>query len=202
MQLIGSFTSPYARKVRVALIEKNLPHEFVNDPPWNADSCVPAHNPLGKVPVLLTDDGSALFDSNILIDYIDQLSATPALLPLDRKAALQVNQLIVLADGIADAGIAILLEGRRPLDKQYAAWVERQQSKIERGLAALETHLRDKTWLYDEAFGAADIAAGCMLFWLDFRMGHIDWRSQHAALRAYAERLATRPSFQQTIPHD
>ncbi|HSB97633.1 MAG TPA: glutathione S-transferase N-terminal domain-containing protein, partial [Spongiibacteraceae bacterium] len=105
MKLIGSTTSPYVRKVRkvrIALLEKNLPHEFVNDPPWSADSGVPQYNPLGKVPALVTDDGATLFDSNILIDYFELLSATPALLPREPHALLQVKQTIVLADGITD----------------------------------------------------------------------------------------------------
>lgn len=202
MKLIGSLTSPYVRKVRVALIEKNLSCELVNDSPWDANSSVPHYNPLGKVPALVTDSGEALFDSNILLDYIEQFAVAPALLPLDKEAALQVKQLVALADGIADAGIAILLEGRRPLDKQYDAWVVRQQTKIERGLAALEARAQGKTWLHGTALSVADIAAGCMLLWLDFRMTNFDWRSNHPALRALADRLATRPSFQQTLPRD
>jgi glutathione S-transferase len=200
MKLIGSLTSPYVRKVRVVLIEKNLAHEFVNDPPWAADSSVPQYNPLGKVPALLTNSGETLFDSNILLDYIEQMAPAPALLPLDKAAALQVKQLVILADGILDAGVAILLEGRRPADKQYAVWVQRQQQKIERGLIALETRTQGKIWLHGTDISAADIAVGCMLLWLDFRMASFDWRARHPSLHALAQRLAARPSFQQTVP--
>jgi glutathione S-transferase len=202
VKLIGSLTSPYVRKVRVVLLEKNVAHEFVNDPPWEANSSVPQYNPLGKVPALLCDNGEALFDSNILLDYIEQIAPVPALFPLDKMVALEVKQLVMLADGILDAGVAILLEGRRPTDKQYAVWVARQQGKIERGLAVLEARAQGKTWLHDAELSAADIAAGCMLLWLDFRMAQLAWRARYPALLALAERLAVRPSFQQTIPHD
>jgi glutathione S-transferase len=200
MQLIGSLTSPYVRKVRVALAEKNLPYEFVNDPPWAADSGVPDYNPLGKVPALVTDDGDTLFDSNILIDHLELIAPAPALLEREPRAALQQKQLVVLADGIMEAGIAILLEGRRPPEKQHAEWVARQQGKIERGLAELEQRAQGHVWLHGAAFSAADIAAGCMLFWLDFRMAGFDWRAQFPALRALAGRLGSRSSFAQTVP--
>ena len=200
MKLIGSLTSPYVRKVRVVLAEKNLPYDFVNDPPWAADSVVPDYNPLGRVPALVTDDGTTLFDSNILIEYLELSAPVPAFLEREPRAALQQKQLIVLADGIMEAGIAILLEGRRPLQKQQAEWVGRQHGKIERGLAALEKHASDREWLHGGAISAADITAGCMLFWLDFRMAGFDWRAQFPALRVLAERLGTRPSFAQTVP--
>lgn len=198
MKLIGSLTSPYVRKVRIAFFEKDLSCEFVNDPPWAADSGVPDYNPLGKVPALVTDDGDTLFDSNLLIDHLELVAPAPALLEREPRAALRQKQLIVLADGIMEAGIAILLEGRRPPEKQQAEWVGRQRGKIERGLVALEPHARQ--WLHGDAFSAADIAAGCMLFWLDFRMAGFDWRKSHPALAALAQRLAVRPSFVQTVP--
>jgi glutathione S-transferase len=206
MQLIGSTTSPYVRKVRIAMLEKNIACDFVNDPPWSADSHVSDYNPLGKVPALVTDDGAKLFDSNILIDYLELTAVAPALLPREPHALLQAKQIIALADGITDAGIAILLEGRRPQEKQHAEWVARQRGKIERGLAALEMIAQDKTsgqgktWLHGHAFSAVDIAAGCLLFWLDFRITTLAWRAQYPTLRALAERLAARPSFQQTVP--
>jgi glutathione S-transferase len=200
MKLIGSLTSPYVRKVRIALIEKNLAYEFINDSPWAADTGVAEYNPLGKVPALVTDDGVALFDSNILLEHIELVTPAPALLERDPHAALQQKQLVALADGIMEAGIAILLEGRRPAEKQHAEWVARQRGKIERGLAAMERHAQGRAWLHGSAFSAADIAAGCMLFWLDFRMPEFDWRGFFPALRSLAERLGARSSFAQTVP--
>lgn len=200
MKLIGSLTSPYVRKVRVALAEKSLAYEFVDDSPWAAATGVPAYNPLGKVPALVTDDGATLFDSNVLLDYFELIAPEPALLPRDPRAALQAKQQMALIDGILEAGIAILLEGRRPTEKQHADWVARQRGKIERSLAVLEEQAQGRQWLQRDAFSAADIGAGCMLFWLDFRQPAFDWRAQHPQLRALAERLATRPSFQRTVP--
>lgn len=200
MKLIGSLTSPFARKVRVALIEKNLPYEFVNDQPWDADTQVPKFNPLGKVPALVLDSGETLFDSNVLIEYLELLDATPVLLPRDATQVLRVRQLVALADGIMEAGIAMLLEDRRPVEIQHAPWVERQRGKIERGLDALALLLGHKTWLHGDALSAADVAAGCMLLWLDFRQPDNPWRRNLPVLSVYADRLAARESFKQTVP--
>jgi glutathione S-transferase len=200
MKLIGSYTSPYARKVRIALLEKNLPCEFINDPPWEAATHVPDFNPLGKVPALVTDAGDVLFDSNILLDYLELQGGNIALYPADRRDALVVRQLVTLADGICDAGVAIVVEGRRPADKQVPEWIARQQGKIDRGLAALERQATAREFLFGTQFSAADVAAGCMLLWLDFRLPAFDWRAAHPALKTLAARLAARPSFAQTIP--
>jgi glutathione S-transferase len=204
MKLIGSLTSPYVRKVRVLLLEKQLPFEFIVDSPWESSTHVPDFNPLGKVPALVTDEGETLFDSNILSEYVELLStksgAGPHLLPTDRLAALQVRQLVMLADGICDAGINIFLEGRRPADKQYADWVDRQQGKIARGLDALERRAGATPWLGGTDMNLADIATGCMLLWLDLRLSDLDWRDGHPALTSLVEKLVARPSFQQTVP--
>lgn len=200
MKLIGSLTSPYVRKVRVALAEKKLPYEFVDDSPWAATTGVPAYNPLGKVPALVADDGATLFDSNVLLDYLELVAPNPPLLQREPRAALQQKQQIALIDGLLEAGIAILLEGRRPPQKQHPDWVARQRGKIERGLAELERQAQGLQWLQAGTFGAADIAAGCLLLWLDFRLPEYDWRAGHPALAALAARLEQRPSFAQTVP--
>ncbi|MDB5814003.1 MAG: glutathione S-transferase [Rhodocyclales bacterium] len=202
MKLIGSLTSPYVRKIRVMLLEKNMPFEFIVDSPWEPSTHVPDFNPLGKVPALVTDDGQTLFDSNILAEYIELAStATPQLLPTDRHAALHVRQLVALADGICDAGINIFLEGRRPADKQYADWVERQQGKIARGLDALERRASTSSWLGGKDMNLADIAAGCVLLWFDLRaVTPGDWRETRPNLASLVAQLAQRSSFQQTAP--
>lgn len=199
MKLIGSLTSPFVRKIRVALIEKNIPFELVIDPPMELGTKVPDYNPLGKIPVLIGDDGSIWYDSDLLIEYLEVNFPEAPLLPQDRRAALSVRKTLVLADGVADAGVLIYLERRRSADKQDGAWIDRQRGKIERGLAALENLARGKTYLH-EKFSAADIAIGCILLWLDFRLTDIQWRAQYPALVALSERLNARPSFQQTIP--
>ncbi len=201
MKLIGSLTSPFVRKVRVALLEKNIPHELVIDMPWNPDTRVPDYNPLGKVPALIGDDGSVWFDSSLLLEYIElNYPATKKLFPIDPMSVLSVRQLTTLADGIGDAGVAIFLERKRNADMQDAKWIARQRDKITRGLASLEKKIHNKKWFYGGDFTAADIATGCMLLWLDFRLPDIDWRAQYPLLQALTERLMARESFAQTVP--
>lgn len=200
MKLIGSLTSPFVRKIRIALIEKNIPFELLIDLPMSADTKVPNYNPLGKVPVLIGDDDSIWFDSDLLTEYLETLYPQLPLLPQDRRAALPVRQTLALADGIADAGVLIYLEKNRSTDKQDAKWVARQRGKIERGLAALEELAKNKTYLHNDVFSAADIAVVCILFWLEFRLPELAWRAQHPALNALCARLSARPSFEQTVP--
>lgn len=161
---------------------------------------VPDYNPLGKIPVLTADDESIWYDSDLLTEYVEVTYPQIPLLPQDRRAALPVRKTLVLADGVGDAGVLIYLEKRRTADKQDAAWINRQRGKIERGLAALDTLAVGKTYLHNDTFSAADIAVGCILLWLDFRLPEIQWRAQCPALVALSERLNKRPSFQQTVP--
>ena len=199
MKLIASLTSPYARKIRVALAEKSLPFELEVDIPWLADTRVPGYNPLGKVPALVADDGEVWFDSPVIAEYLDTL-AGPALLPADRLAALPVRQAEALADGITDAAVAAFLEGMRPAERQDPASIERQLGKIHRGLAALEQRLAQRKGLGGEALTIADIAAGCTLGYLDFRFAHLGWRAAHPQLAAWADGLLARPSFTASAP--
>lgn len=200
MKLIGSLTSPYVRKIRVMLLEKSLPFELIVDSPWEPSTHVTDFNPLGKVPALVTDDGETFFDSNIIADYLELLGAEPRFLPEDPSVALRIRQLVMLADGICDAGVAIFLERKRATDKQNAEWILRQQGKVARGLDALETRAAGAPWLVGEAFSLADVAAACMLLWLDFRVGTVSWRDSHPALVALVDKLAARPSFVKTVP--
>ncbi|MBS1209046.1 MAG: glutathione S-transferase [Proteobacteria bacterium] len=200
MKLIASLTSPYVRKIRVLLLEKGIPFEFVNDPPWEPGNHVSDFNPLGKVPALVTSSGEVFFDSPIIADYLETLGVYAPALPADALAALRVKQLEALADGITDAGVIWVLEVRRTAEKRDTSVMERQHGKVSCGLVALEKHLAGKDWLIGDAFSRADIAAGCCLLWLDFRLPQLDWRTEHPALAAYAERLSERPSFAQTVP--
>lgn len=199
MKLVASLTSPYARKIRVALAEKSLPFELEVDIPWLADTRVPDYNPLGKVPALVADDGELWFDSPVIAEYLDTL-AGPALLPADRAAALPVRQAEALADGITDAAVAAFLEGMRPAERQDPAAIERQLGKISRGLAALEARVAQRKGCAGEALSIADIAIGCTLGYLDFRFAHLGWRAAHPQLAAWAAGLLARPSFTTTAP--
>lgn len=199
MKLVASLTSPYARKIRVALAEKSLPFELEVDIPWLADTRVPSYNPLGKVPALVADDGELWFDSPVIAEYLDTL-AGPLLLPADRAAALPVRQAEALADGITDAAVAAFLEGMRPAERQDPAAIERQLGKISRGLAALEARVAQRKGCAGEALSIADIAIGCTLGYLDFRFAHLGWRAAHPQLAAWAAGLLARPSFTTTAP--
>jgi glutathione S-transferase len=199
MKLVASLTSPYARKIRVALAEKSLAFELEVDIPWLADTRVPDYNPLGKVPALVADDGELWFDSPVIAEYLDTL-AGPALLPADRAAALPVRQAEALADGITDAAVAAFLEGMRPAERQDPAAIERQLGKISRGLTALEARVAQRKGCAGEALNIADVAIGCTLGYLDLRFAHLGWRDAHPQLAAWAAGLLARPSFTATAP--
>ncbi|WP_374244641.1 glutathione S-transferase [Zoogloea sp.] len=199
MKLVASLTSPYARKIRVALAEKGLPFTLEVDIPWLPETSVPSYNPLGKVPALVADDGEVWYDSPVIALYLETLGGVP-LLPAERVASLPVRQTEALADGICDAAIAAFFEGRRPPEQQDTVGIERQLAKIHRGLATLEERLVQRKGFGNAAINIADIAVGCMLGYLDFRFGQLHWRSTHPALAAWAADLLARPSFAATTP--
>ncbi|MEK7737864.1 MAG: glutathione S-transferase [Pseudomonadota bacterium] len=202
MKLIGSFTSPYVRKARVVLAEKKIEYDFVLDPPWAPDTAVPRHNPLGKVPVLLLDDNSTLYDSRVIVEYLDTVSPNNRLIPGSGRERITVKRWEALGDGVCDAAAASFLEAKRPVDQQSAPWVERQQGKILAGLQAMADDLGEQPWCHGSAFSLADIAVGCALGYLAFRYPNINWHEQHPNLAKLYAKLIKRPSFAETIPHD
>jgi glutathione S-transferase len=199
MKLIASNTSPFARKVRIVLAEKNIPCEFIVDIPWNADTDVPKFNPLGKVPVLLRDDGDSLYDSRVIVEYLEQVKPWPMLIPAEAEAMIAVKKWEALADGVSEAAAAIFIERKRPEAQQSADWIQRQQGKIDNGLATMNTSLQGP-YSIGQNFTLADIAVGSCLGYLDFRFAEIDWRGRYPALAALSEKLAARPAFQATVP--
>lgn len=199
MKLLASKTSPYARKVCVLLAEKQIPFEFVEESAWNADSTVPRHNPLNKVPVLLLDDGTPLYDSTVISEYLEPLGA-PAFIPQSGLERALVRRDEALGNGITDAGLAIFLERKRAANLQDPAWIARQRSKIDAGIAALERELGGKAYLRGDTITLGDIACACALLWMEFRMPEIAWRREHAALSRWIERLESRASFRETRP--
>ncbi len=200
VKLIASLTSPYARKIRVILAEKNLPFELEVDIPWSADTRVPQLNPLGKVPVLLADDGRAWFDSPVIAEYLDILGVAPQMIPADRKAALPVRQTEALADGITDAAVAAFLENNRPEAQRSEATLARQHDKIERALSLLADRIVARDGLNGETISLGDVAAGCALGYLDLRHPALDWRQKEPRLTGYGETMLARPSFVSTEP--
>ena len=199
MKIIGSQTSPYVRKVRVMFAEKGLAFQFAEDNVWSEATMVTASNPLTKVPVLLLDDGTALYDSSVIADYLDPIGA-PSFIPGSGLARALVKRNESLGDGITDAGIAIFLERKRTPEKQDATWVARQRGKIDAGIAALSRELGERPYLQGETATLGDIACGCGLFWLEFRLPEIAWRAQYPNLKAWAGRLEARPSFAASRP--
>lgn len=200
MKLIASLTSPFARKVRIALLEKKIDCPLETSQPWEADSVVPQHNPLGKVPVLVLDDGSALYDSRVIVEYLDSISPVSRLFPQDTRSLIAVRRWEALADGVCDAAAAIVVEQRRPAAQQSPEWIARQQDKVERGLAQLSADLGERLWCNGEGYGIADIAVGVCLGYLDFRFPDFDWKTRHPNLAALQQKLAARASFADTLP--
>jgi glutathione S-transferase len=197
MKLYGSLTSPYVRKVRVLLKEKDIACEFVIVDAWAADSPVPGMNPLGTVPVLERDDGRFLFDSPLICEYLDA-EKRPALIPGEGEARWQVLQWHALAQGMLDATVTRLLESRRPPERQSADQIARQEAKIARALAWAERGATGE-FLIGDRFGFADLALGVALDYIDFRYPH-PWRERHPGLGEWHARIGARPSFMETLP--
>jgi len=200
MKLIGTPTSPYTRKARVVLAEKRIEYELVVEAPYDAASEVPVYNPLGKVPVLVLDDATTIFDSRVIVEYLDNASPVAKLLPEGTRHRIQARRWEALADGCTDAIAAMVIEKRRPAEFQYGPFLERQQDKIARALQVMSDDLGTRSWCCGDFFTLADIAAGCCLGFLDLRLPDVAWRATYPNLARLAEKLAQRPSFRETVP--
>lgn len=200
MKLIGSLTSPYVRKTRIVLAEKKIDYDFVLESPWVEGNAVVKYNPLGKVPVLVLDDDSTLFDSRVIVEYLDNMTPNNKLLPASGRERITVKRWEALGDGICDAAAAAFLEAKRPKKLQDPAWVERQRGKVAAGLEALSEEVGESPWCFGNSLTLADIAVGAALGYLVFRFGDIDWQAAHPNLARLYEKLMQRPSFQETIP--
>jgi glutathione S-transferase len=200
LKLISSPTSPYARKVRIVLAEKKIEYQLVEQSPWAEGFPVHAYSPLGKVPVLILDDGTALYDSRVIVEYLDNVTPVSHLIPEPSRQRLVVKKWEALADGVCDATLAIVVERRRPAELQSEEWIDRQRRKIVDGVAILARELGDKAWCNGEAYSLADIATACALDYLDLRHAEFAWRESFPNLARLATRLAKRPSFADTTP--
>jgi len=200
MKLIGTATSPYTRKVRVVLAEKRMECGFVVDAPGSQDSSVARYNPLGKIPVLVQDDENTLFDSRVIVEFLDNASPGNRLIPEEKRPRIQVRRWEALADGCTDAAVAVVMEKRRPAAQQSAEWVARQQGKVDHALQAMADDLAAKAWCTGDFFSLADIAVGCCLGFLDLRLADVPWRRQHPNLARLADKLSQRQSFRDTAP--
>jgi len=203
MKLIGSLTSPYVRKVRVVLAEKKLDYEFVTEDVWSADTRIAESNPLGKVPCLIMDGQEAMFDSRVIVEYLDTLSPVGKLIAPSGRPRAEVKTWEALADGLLDAAILARLEATWPgrTDSQRSpAWIDRQMGKIDEALAAMSRGLGDKAFCSGIYLSLSDIAVGCALGYLDFRFPQLDWRNRHPNLHKLMDKLMQRQSFIDTAP--
>ncbi|MGX9221577.1 glutathione S-transferase C-terminal domain-containing protein [Massilia sp. UBA6681] len=201
MKLIGSFTSPYVRKVRVVMADKKLDVSFVQENVWVPETTIQQVNPLGKIPCLVMEDGSTLYDSRVIAEYLDTISPVCKLLPPNGRERTEVKVWEALADGVLDAAILVFLERReRPPEQQSAKWIERQMGKVHAGLREMSTRLGESSYCMGIHYTLADVAVGCALGWLAFRFPDIDWRGDYPNLARLADKLAERPSFRDTVP--
>ncbi len=199
-KLIATSTSPYTRKVRIALAEKKIEYQMAEVSPWTPDNPVREWNPLGKVPVLVLDDGTQLFDSRVIVEYLDTISPVSRLIPEPSRQRIAVKRWEALADGVCDAAVAVVLEGRKPARQQSKEWIARQQQKVAGGVTELARELGDRPWCNGEGYTLADIATGCALGYLELRRVELDWSVEYPNLVRLAEKLAKRPAFQDTAP--
>lgn len=203
MKLIGAITSPYVRKVRAVMAEKKLDYQFVEENVWAADSKITDSNPLGKVPCLVMEGGEALFDSRVIVEYVDTLSPVGKLIPGLGRERAEVKTWEALADGLMDAALLARLEatwaGRKDGERSQA-WIDRQLGKITASIKAMSQGLADKPYCVGIHLSLADIAVGCALGYLDFRFPEIDWRDGHANLSKLQDKLVLRQSFIDTQP--
>jgi len=201
MKLLGADLSPYVRKVRVVLAEKKIDAQYQRLDLSQDLDFLRQYNPLGKIPCLLVDDRSAIFDSRVIVEYLDNLTPVHRLIPPSGRQRVDVRTIEALADGLLDAAVLIRQEANlRAEGERSATWVLRQRAKVDAALAALEAYLGEDAWFVDGRYSLADIAAGCALGYLDFRFQDIDWRSQYPRLAQHAEKIFTRQSFIDTAP--
>ncbi len=203
MKLIGSTTSPYVRKVRIVMAEKKLEFQFLEEDVWSAQTAIGDANPLGKVPCLVMEGGEAVFDSRVIVEYLDTLSPVGKLIPGSGRERAEVKTWEALADGLMDAAILARLEatwGGRAEGERSQAWIDRQLGKVHQALRAMARGLADKPFCHGIHLSLADVAVGCALAYLDFRFPQIDWRHEHPNLAKLYDKLAQRPSFQDTRP--
>jgi len=200
MKLLYTVNSPYARKVRIVAMEKHidmaLQEVVLSDP----DSPVKQFNPLGKVPVLILDDGESLYDSRVIVEYLDHRTPVTKLVPNEHGARIAVIRWEALADGICDAAVAAMLEGRKPEVQQSKEYIDRQLGKVTDGLEALNKDIAKKKWCVNETFSLADISLGCMLGYVDLRFKHLNWQDKYLNLAKHYSILIKRPSFKETAP--
>ena len=202
MKLVGSLTSPYVRKVRIVMAEKKLDFQLVLEDVWGSDAML-KNNPLGKVPCLVMEGSEAVFDSRVIVEYLDTLSPVGKLIPPMGRERIEVRTWEALADGLLDASILARLEASwagRTAEQRSQAWIDRQMRSVHHALKSISQGLGDKPYCAGNHLSLADVAVGCALGYLDFRFLAIDWRGSYPNLHKLSDKLATRPSFIDSAP--
>lgn len=201
MKLLGSLASPYTRKVRVVLAEKKIECDLDRVDVQPIDNPVNAHNPLGKIPALLLDDGTALYDSRVIVEFLDAVSPISRLIPDDTRPRAAVRRWEALADGVLDAALLVRYESLRDKRERSPAWLDKQLARMRRGLEQMSAELGERAFCHAERYSLADIAVGCCVGWLDFRRpGEVDWLAQYPSLAQHYRKLMERPAFAETVP--
>jgi glutathione S-transferase len=203
MKLIGSTTSPYVRKVRVVMAEKKLEFSFVTEDVWADSTTISGSNPLGKVPCLIMEGAEALFDSRVIVEYLDTLSPVGKLIPAVGRERAEIKTWEALADGVLDAAILARMESTwagRNQEQRSQAWIDRQLRKVNDALKAMSLGLGDKPFCAGIYLSLADIAVGCALGYLDFRFPELSWRGDYPNLVKLHDKLMQRASFADTVP--
>jgi glutathione S-transferase len=203
MKLIGSPTSPYVRKVCIVMAEKKLDYRMVAEDVWSAQTTIHASNPLGKVPCLVLEGGEALFDSRVIVEYLDTLSPVGKLIPTNGRERAEVKTWEALGDGLLDAALLARMEAvwpHRSAEQRSQAWIDRQMGKISEALRAMSQGLADKPYCSGAHMTLSDIAVGCAVGYLDFRFPDINWRGSYPNLDKLYDKLMQRQSFTDSLP--
>ncbi len=202
MKLLYTLNSPYARKIRIVAAEKHIDIKLQEVVLSDPDCPVKQYNPLGKVPVLiLGDDDESLYDSRVIAEYLDNRTPLAHLIPKDNSAKSAVRRWEALADGVCDAAVAVMLEQRKPEQKQDEGFMARQMEKVTRGLTVLNNDLGHNKWCVDDTFSLADIAVGCMLGYVNLRFGSIiNLNDDYPNLARLQSVLNKRQSFIDSMP--
>ena len=200
LKLLSATPSPFARKVRVVLLEKNIPFELKTINPWNINADIERFNPLGKIPVLITANDETIYDSKYIIEWIEHNYPDPAVFPTDAKTKFKAQQIQVIADGICEAVILLFFENMRPDPQQSKPWSERQIKKISNGLQALEQQISNDEFCVDNTFGIADISVVSAVDYLSLRFKTYEWRNKFTRISKFVARQSARQSFIETMP--
>ncbi len=211
MILISATPSPFARKVRMALIEKGIAFTLQNEVPWHADTQTPRYNPLEQLPILIPDDGDPVFESTFLMDWLEHKYPEPSMLPADPERVLEAKLIHTIAEGVADATVLLFWEMQR--EHISTEWAQRQLRKVKGGLTDLNRRVGDREFFVDDRFGLADIAViallgmqdivintGMITAWQNFAPDMDDWNVLYPNLERFDAHHRDRPSVKQTAP--